>query len=100
MSDLLIKGMDLPTDDIVSLIAVFSGGDVKFIDRTTFSTFYIPQKAIEVPSHGRLIDADALRGEINHLICTDCEMGTCEDCNVDWCDNIIENAPTVLEATE
>lgn len=105
MSDLLIKGMDLPTDDIVSLIAVFSCGDVKFIDRTTFSTFYIPQKAIEVPSHGRLIDADKLLEELS-----DCEMksygynGSCDECEdrnicrVRVLLKDIEDTPTVLEA--
>lgn len=50
--------------------------------------------------HGRLVDADKLRGETNHLICTDCEIESCEDCDVEWCKNIIENAPTVLEASE
>jgi hypothetical protein len=54
----------------------------------------------EIPDkHGRLIDADKLRGETNYLICTDCEVESCEDCDVEWCKNIIENAPTVLEAS-
>lgn len=56
---------------------------------------------IEIPDkHGRLVDADKLRGETNYLICTDCEIESCEDCDVEWCKNIIENAPTVLEASK
>ena len=58
MSEILIKGMDLPKEGRVSLIAVFSNGDVKYIDSETFSSFYLPQKAIEVPTHGRLGDLD------------------------------------------
>ena len=27
-------------------------------------------------------------------------MESCEDCDVEWCKRIIENAPTVLEATD
>ena len=61
MSDLLIKGMDLPKEGRVSLIAVFSDGDVKYIDRETFLSFRLPQKATEVPPHGRLIDEADLR---------------------------------------
>lgn len=52
MADLLIKGMNLPEEDRVALIAVFSSGDVKYIDRETFNSFYLPQKAQELPPHG------------------------------------------------
>ena len=63
MADLLIKGMNLPKEDRVALIAVFSSGDVKYIDRETFNSFYLPQKAQELPPHGRLGDIDKMIAE-------------------------------------
>lgn len=48
---------------------------------------------VEVPSHGRLVDADALKAtfcaECNHTI-------TCEDCDIDY--HIGRLAPTIIEA--
>ena len=50
---------------------------------------------VEVPPHGRLVDADALKAtfcaECNHTI-------TCEDCDIDY--HIGRLAPTIIEAEE
>lgn len=89
--DLLIKNVRLPKKNGVLWLAVASDGTVEE------GYGQIPEtKAVEVNPHRRLIDADKLRGEVNYLICTDCEMESCEDCDVEWCKRIIENAPTVL----
>lgn len=87
MSDLLIKGMDLPKKGRVSLIAVFSDGDVKYIDRETFFSFRLPQKAIELPPHGRLIDATELEASDAIIVGEDA-----------W--NMVHNAPTIIEASK
>lgn len=50
---------------------------------------------VEVPPHGRLVDADALKAtfcaECNHTI-------TCEDCDIDY--HFGRLAPTIIEAEE
>lgn len=50
---------------------------------------------VEVPPHGRLVDADALKAtfcaECNHTI-------TCEDCDIDY--HIGRLSPTIIEAEE
>ena len=85
MSDLLIKGMDLPKEGRVSLIAVFSDGDVKYIDRETFLSCRLPQKAIELPPHGELVQ----RSDIIELF----------DENNLSARKAVMKAPTVLEAS-
>lgn len=45
---ILIKGVSLPKDDKVTLLAIFSDGDVKYIDRETFLSFRLPEKAVEI----------------------------------------------------
>lgn len=45
---ILIKGMSLPKYDKVTLLAIFSDGDVKYIDRETFLSFRLPEKAVEI----------------------------------------------------
>ena len=111
MSDVLVKGMKLPksctvvekyTDDFGNTnIETTYVCPIQWACGVEKSTTERPKDCplVEVKPHGRLIDADKLRGEINYLICTDCEMESCEDCDVEWCNNIIENATTVLEAS-
>ena len=90
--DLLIKGLEIPKNCLWCEIIDCSYGNDLYLERPNDCPL------VEVKPHGRLIDADKLKSEINHLICTVCEMELCENCNVVWCKKIIENAPTVLEA--
>ena len=62
---LLIKGMEMPTDDYID-IRVFPGGKCENARIATATTataehpFYRTFDVVELPPHGRLIDADAL----------------------------------------
>lgn len=51
----LIKGMEMPTDDFIRIILYPNGQAVK-ANAVDYEEF----EAIPVPPHGRLIDADAL----------------------------------------
>ena len=50
-----IKGLDIPQDGIVRVIMIESDGSVRFYGGSS-----VIARAIEVPPHGRLIDANAL----------------------------------------
>lgn len=55
MSDILIRGIEMPTEEqSVITINIYSDGIVTCYDDD------VERKAIPVPEHGRLIDADAL----------------------------------------
>lgn len=83
--DILIKGMEMPTgDDDVKLI-INSDGSVHRIIGWAVSE-KMNAKAIELPPHGRLIDADELEASDAILIGEDA-----------W--NMVHNAPTVVEAS-
>lgn len=56
MGDLLIRGMELPKDEPL-LVKINPDGSVS----TTAKNGYKKYKAVPVPLHGRLIDADALK---------------------------------------
>lgn len=53
--NIYINGMELPPKDTVKMLVLFSDGTV--IDNTDGQNQW---QAIEVPPHGRLINADAL----------------------------------------
>lgn len=93
--DILIKGMEIPKETQCCYTIFPNGKVIVHWDGKVLGE----AEAIELPPHGRLGDLDKLSGETNYLICTDCEIESCEDCDVEWCKNIIENAPTVLEAS-
>lgn len=93
MADILIKNMELPKgNDYLHLI--IQGGKV----HTAISCGHLTTDklnvadAIEVKPHGRLIDADKLREAL--LSDEDDRFFTIEDIDE------VDNAPTVLEASE
>lgn len=91
MSDLLIKGVGLPKKNEVLWLAVASDGTVEE------GYGQIPKtKAIEIPPHGRLIDADKLIQYLLTIKPRNETIGTCVKCEI----KDLEDAPTVLEATE
>lgn len=62
MSDILIKGMEMPKD--VTLLAISPDGTVDIISgQPDLSWKTLKDKAISVPPHGRLVDADEMRDE-------------------------------------
>lgn len=56
MSDILIKNMEMPTGNNELRLIVRSNGQT-IISHTTY---FEESEAIQIPEHGRLIDADAL----------------------------------------
>lgn len=107
MSDLLIKGMEMPKDKPL-IIKINPDGAVS----STFDNDYRKYAAIPVPPHGRLIDAD----EISEHKYTTMPPYRREYCDgkpksedevvafkFGWnsaIDAITENAPTIIEAEE
>lgn len=86
MSDLLIKGMEMPKDCLKCPFCLFADGYWKCLvdgSHADFGGTCRPSLCplIPVPPHGRLIDADALP----YL-------------DIEWED--IVNAPTVIEAED
>jgi len=98
MADLLIKGLSLPEKDENIMIIIESNGEVwKRIDTTAY--FCTGYKAVEVPPHGRAIDADRL--PVSTLVyhqANGVEIETLELKVVYLKD--LHNAPTVLETSE
>lgn len=90
MADILIKNMELPTEERIQL-SIYPDGTV--VNHSTFKVEKNRTTAIELPEHGRLIDADVIGNRLReqHVF----SMPT--TCKID---SIIKNAPTVLEATE
>ena len=95
MADILIKGLALPKKGEVMKLYLCSDGDVGFSeDGKPYKT-----TAIELPEHGRLTDADALSnrllGEgIGNLLIHRKQRLTVGDVRT-----ILENAPTIVEAS-
>ena len=88
--DVLIKGMEMPLPGTFNIIYIYSDGQVHMPSWGKGMTPTNGVKAIPIPPHGRLIDADAL-GSFPY--------------NMDFCDGgeadeWIQNAPTVIPASE
>lgn len=94
--DSLIKGVRLPKKNEVLWLAVASDGTVKE------GYGQIPYtKAIEIPEHGRLIDADLAIKNLDKYYCKECDNWNgvrCKTCDHYWAMQVLEDAPTVLEA--
>ena len=57
---------------------------------------------VEIPPHGRLIDADEVMKSIKEDYCDSCQFKPtmCHDCHISDVLFIIANAPTVIEIEE
>ena len=95
MADLLIKGMEMPKGN--NVLVVDSAGTITKVNRwpeKVEATDPFSVKAVALPEHGRLIDADALKKHMTDLLRHDYvfdEVG---------CFGLVKDAPTVLEASE
>ena len=83
--DLLIKNVKLPKENEVIWLAVASDGTVK----EGYGQI-LPSKAIEVKLHGELIERDKILEYIEDH----------ENLNIGTLYDVIQDAPTVLEASE
>ena len=98
---ILIKGMKMPENCLMCQFHGFGGYKNESIvcsltGRSEGQLLNVPNcPLVEIPPHGRLVDADALKAtfcaECNHTI-------TCEDCDIDY--HIGRLAPTIIEAEE
>lgn len=83
----LIRGMEMPNPGHIVLVEIDENGDV-FAAYDGGRTKLTQHKAIAVPPHGRLIDADAL----------DASLGIEDrDDYVHW---TLEEAPTIIPASK
>lgn len=98
----LIRGMKMPKmpktysqGEVVPYIDIRIFADDKAVISKGEKPYFTEYCVIEVPPHGPLVDADALKAtfcaECNHTI-------TCEDCDIDY--HIGRLAPTIIEAEE
>lgn len=86
-----IKGMEMPTDRS-RWVVIYPDGKVEFSDKTDeWET--LDKGAVQVPPHGRLIDADALDADLEWQ-----DMHTGEWDAVGFSIEEIENAPTIIPA--
>ena len=94
MSEILIKNMALPKQGIKRLI-LLPDGEVREIcgDEAVRAT---DSRAVELPPHGRLIDADELEGYYNDL---EADNGIYKEDAGETAETIA-NAPTILEASK
>lgn len=84
MSDILIKGMEMPKDGYHHMICIYADG--------TVSTGGRVYRAVPVPPHGRMIDADALIDDVRR----NSESYFADDFAHEW----VDKAPTIIPASE
>lgn len=88
---ILIKGMGMPHCEVLT-IRISPNGEVHYIGEACQSARRA--EAVEIPPHGRLIDADALDKRIEEGGCC------CTEEYAEWMGECIDNAPTIIEAEE
>ena len=89
MSDVLIKGMKMPKDNPVTINIYRDGSWVNAYTKEN-------GEAIEVPPHGRLIDADALTAKFKEIGLGDHSL--IERLFADGVYAMIDCAPTIIPA--
>ena len=102
---ILIKGMEMPTEYPLWIV-VSADGTVQYNYFNEWKT--AEEKAVSIPPHGRLIDADALHklfeDQWDYLQVLDWnENPTAEakQSGINWCINTMhDNAPTIIPAEE
>ena len=100
MSDILIKGMEMPKNIGVSVTIYPDGRVIRYLGYGAKEQL---GTAVPVPPHGRLIDADALHEELYALeYARENEWldGVREARGVDAARVALLDAPTIIPATE
>ena len=97
MSGVYIKGMEMPKRGHTVTLTILGGGEVyvQYYDCKPHLTVPIVYKAVPVPDHGRLIDADALPTydkPIGKMMMFGGEYV--------YTQTAIDNAPTIIPAEE
>lgn len=112
MSEILIKGMELPKEDDIVIMTLDSNGRVNVFGRRLLSLLSphaeihglrsAMTEAIALPEHGRLGDLDALAEYIKNVYCKDCKRSKvmCKACEYGDIIDEIEDAPTIIEASK
>lgn len=96
MADVLIKNMEMPKEGCHHTLSIYSDGSVEIGRRNNY-------RAIELPPHGRLIDADAEIKAWEHtkIVLKECDQKRTfafkEACIAA---KVLSDALTVLEASE
>ena len=89
---IIIHGMDMPTEGNYSILKICPDG------RVAVNLDFYAAKAEQIPSHGRLIDADALKAKFKEMGLGDNSL--IERLFADGVYTVIDNAPTIIEAEE
>jgi len=92
MADILISGMALPTEEEEARLVII------YHDGRIISMNHDESKAIEVPDHGRLIDADALINNLIEELKYCCEGGHAEQRKRETIVRL-DTTPTVIPAS-
>lgn len=98
--DILIKNMKLPKKGTIRILAVFSDGtvDFRYKDKPETRT----TQAVEVPPHGRLIDADAEIAKLEafmKVLNKETESGGRQYHECDCVLHYLTDAPTIVESS-
>ena len=95
--DVLIKNMELPKDDKIIILAIDSEGNIDQQADYLNCFYHLDNKAIALPPHGRLIDADELEKAVEKMVVCDSYEYTIAH---EIVKKLLKMAPTVLEASE
>ena len=90
-----IEGMEMPTSG--RILIVFPSGRALEVSADATQEIFRETKAVPVPPHGRLIDADALLNLLNScMFPSDMVTTRAVSMGINW----IKEAPTVIEAED
>ena len=91
MSELYIKGLEMPKSGMVLDVRIYSNGLVTVWDK---KVGWIHYRATFVPDHGRLIDADAIKFSPSEF------WGFQATDNAESAEDIVNDAPTIIPASK
>ena len=84
MSDILIRGMELPKNEPLRIVLNPNGQ--LFVDHGVTFTEY---EAVELPEHGDLIDRDAFDADARKRYCSACDNYNGTKCRACWVDDML-----------
>ena len=97
MSDILIRGMEMPKGNDAVTIIIFPNGKVSLAHDRRFAEY---AEAVPVPPHGRLVDARYIRDAIIQKWMDKAGDSHMYKCGMEDAYEVIRNAPTVIPASE